>query len=71
MKRICVNDFKMWNVSFAAFAGLSPKVKWTCGKCNSYNESRFEIDDGVIDLPTVYCEHCGQANYLPITNQDD
>ena len=64
-KAIRVKRFQMWNVSVSMLFGASPKVKWICGECGGYNESRF-CTSYHRENPKVGCMHCGRVNYIPV-----
>jgi phage FluMu protein Com len=57
-----VKDLSMWNLSLSMLFGKSPKIRYICGKCNMYNETRISTTAVELGRPYVKCSHCGEIN---------
>lgn len=57
-----VKDLEMWNLSLSMLFGKSPKIKYICGKCNRYNETRISTSAVEMGYPYVICLYCGETN---------
>lgn len=64
---IKVKRLQMWNMSLAMIVGRSPKIKYICGKCDSYNEARIPIAAIEMGRPYVICSCCGEINDTGLT----
>lgn len=62
-----VRKLEMWNMSLSMLVGKSPKIKFICGKCNSYNEARISLDAIRCKKPYVLCFRCGEINNTGLT----
>jgi DNA-directed RNA polymerase subunit RPC12/RpoP len=62
-----VKDLSMLNVSLSMLFGKSPKIKYICGKCNGYNETRISTSSVEMGYPYVICSHCGETNDTGLT----
>ncbi|MBY0755045.1 peptidoglycan-binding protein [Clostridium sardiniense] len=57
-----VRDLEMWNKSLSMLFNKSPKIKYICGKCGSYNETRISLTAIKLNRPHVICGYCGEIN---------
>lgn len=57
-----VKKLQTWNMSISMLVGKSPKIKYICGKCSSYNETRISINSIKLGRPYVLCGYCGEIN---------
>lgn len=57
-----VKKLEMWNMSLSMLVGKSPKIKYVCGKCGFYNETRIPVVAIKMRKPYVVCSHCGEIN---------
>lgn len=57
-----VRKLQMWNMSISMLVGKSPKIKYICDKCDSYNETRISINSVKAGKPYVLCGYCGEIN---------
>lgn len=57
-----VRDLEMWNMSLSMLVNKSPKIKYICGNCGSYNETRISLNAVKRNKPYVVCSYCGEIN---------
>lgn len=62
-----VRDLTMWNMSLSMLVNKSPKIKYICGKCGSYNETRISVTAIKLNRPYVVCACCGEINNTGLT----
>lgn len=62
-----VKALEMWNVSLSMLVNKSPKIKYICGKCRSYNTTRISLTAVKLGRPYVICECCGEINNTGLT----
>lgn len=62
-----VRKLEMWNMSLSMLVGKSPKIKFLCGKCGSYNATRISLDAVKNGAPYVVCKNCGEINNTGLT----
>ena len=62
-----VKQLQTWSMSISMFAGKSPKIKYTCGDCGAYNETRIALNAIRIGKPYVLCAYCGEINNTGLT----
>ncbi|OPD28836.1 peptidoglycan-binding protein [Clostridium botulinum] len=62
-----VKALKMWSISISMLGGKSPKIKYLCGKCGSYNTTRISLDAVNAGNPYVVCAYCGEINNTRLT----
>ena len=57
-----VRELEMWNISLSMLLNKSPKIRYICGKCGSYNETRIPLATVRFKKPYVVCSYCGEIN---------
>lgn len=57
-----VRDLQTWNFSLSMLGGKSPKIKYICGNCGAYNETRISMNAIKLGKPYVVCAYCGEIN---------
>lgn len=57
-----VKNLEMWNMSLSMLLGKSPKIKYACGECGMYNETRIFLNSVRLGCPYVKCSLCGEIN---------
>lgn len=62
-----VKKLEMWNTSISTLINVSPKIKYLCGKCGSYNATRISLDAIKNNAPYVVCKSCGEINNTRLT----
>lgn len=62
-----VRNLMMRNMSLSMLFNKSPKIKYVCGKCDSYNETRISLNAVRLGRPYVTCEYCNEINDTMLT----
>lgn len=62
-----VRSLQMWNMSISMLYGKSPKIKYICGECGAYNETRMSLNAVKIGKPYAVCAYCGEINNTGLT----
>ncbi|MHB9921701.1 peptidoglycan-binding protein [Clostridium botulinum] len=62
-----VRALEMWNISISMLGGKSPKIKYICGECGTYNETRISLNAVKSGKPYVVCAYCGEVNDTKLT----
>ncbi len=57
-----VRKLEMWNMSLSMLVGKSPKIRYICGNCDSYSETRISVNAIRLGRPYVLCPYCGEIN---------
>ena len=68
--KVQCKKFSMLNMSIAELFGKSPKIKYICGNCDGYNETRIPMGSIKCGRPYAKCNCCGIINVIPIHIDD-